>query len=108
MSDPGRAHRRSFITGLAASLLSSVSGRDAQAVVSRAQLKLDAPYAPMAVYARMHGADTGKPSLWYGKATYYGQLGDSAPVPILGAEDLNRITVTYNGSDRLTEVRGGK
>ena len=104
MAEPNRTHRRSFITGAATSLASAAASRDAHAAVSREQLKLDVPFAPMAVYARMHGSRPGKPSIWYGNAVYYGQLADRAPVPILGAEELNLVTVDYNGSDRLTEV----
>ena len=95
--------RRSLLTGLAASVSVGALPRSGDAQQAQ-QLDLNAPLAAMEVYARIRGSDDERPSVWYSRSIYYGQLDKEAPVPILGAEGLNLVSLEFDGSKRLTET----
>jgi hypothetical protein len=103
MSHVTDQNRRALLAGLAASVSSGGFPRHAGAQQAP-ELNLDGPLAAMQLYARIHGSADGRPSAWYSQSIYYGQLDQEAPVPILGSEGLNLVSVRFEGQDRLIET----
>ncbi len=103
MSHVTNHRRRSFLTGLATSLSVGVFPRRGGAQQVR-ELNLDAPLAALQFYGRIRGSSDKRPSAWYSQSIYYGQLDQEAPVPILGAEGLNLVSLEFDGENRLTET----
>jgi len=104
MGDKMLFERRKVLAGLVTASIAGVVSKPMDVRAEQYVLNLEDPFAPMDLYALIKGTDSGQPAIWYSKSTYYGQLDNEAPIPILGAEALNLITVDYNGKGNLKET----
>jgi len=103
MSNLTNRKRRSFLAGLAASVSAGALPRAGGAPQTQ-QLNLDDPLAAMKFYARIRGSNDGRPAVWHTQSIYYGQLDQEAPVPILGGEGLNLVSLEFDRDNRLIET----
>ena len=103
MPDMTDRKRRALLAGLAASIAGGAIPARAGAQQGQ-MLDLDGPFAAMELYARIRGSNDGRPSAWYSQSIYYGQLDHEAPVPILGSEGLNLVSLRFEGRARLVET----